>query len=177
VKVTIALFVGAAAVLARSLDTIIERFTTAPKESELARKLFNKAAQRMADDHPTGVGINMYSWVLDHGGYADQLHIEPGDRNGIAHHIYYLCAAELGWWGLASYVLVLAHVFVVALRSARGRGVAGELGVGLSLGLLTMILQGTAEWIARQTPMSYCFWLFAALASALTVHGRSTRGR
>jgi hypothetical protein len=34
-------------------------------------------------------------------------------------------------------------------------------------GLTVTYLQGTAEWIARQTTMSYCFWLFAAIACAL----------
>lgn len=159
--------VGAAIVLAKSIDTIIERFTKAPKESEEARVLFNKAARAMADDHTFGVGINMYSWVLDHGGYADRLHIEPGDRNGIAHHVYWLTCAELGYVGAAAYILLLATVWVSALRLVFKRGLTGEVATGLLLGLSTMYLQGTAEWIARQTPQSYCFWMFAAILSAL----------
>ncbi len=167
VKIIGALLVAAGLVLARSIDTIIERFTTAPKESELARVLFNKAAKMMADEHPFGVGINMYSYVLDHGGYADRLNIEPGDRNGIAHHIYWLTAAETGYFGAVAYALVVASVVISAIRLALRGGLRGDIGTGLALGLATMVLQGTAEWIARQTPMAYAFWLFAAMASAL----------
>ncbi len=170
IKILLALAVGAGAVLAKSLDTIVERFTTAPKESEQARVLFNQAARMMADEHPFGVGVNMYSHVLDHGGYADRLHIEPGDRNGIAHHIYWLTTAELGYAGLAAYVLLLAAVYWSALRAALRPGLAGTLGTGIMLGLSTMYLQGTAEWIARQTPMAYAFWMYAAMAAALRVH-------
>lgn len=166
-KMMIGLFVAAGIVLARSIDTIIERFVTAPKESELARVLFNKAAKMMAEDHTFGVGINMYSYVLDHGGYATRLNIEPGDRNGIAHHIYWLTAAETGYFGAVSYVLMIAAVWISAARLALHKGVRGDIGVGLTIGLSTMFLQGTAEWIARQTPMAYAFWLFAGLASAL----------
>lgn len=166
-KILAALLVAAGLVLARSIDTIIERFTTAPKESELARVLFNKAAKMMAEDHVFGVGINMYSHVLDHGGYADRLHIEPGDRNGIAHHIYWLTAAETGYFGAFSYILLAATVWISTARLATRKGLPGDLGLGMCLGLSTMLLQGTAEWIARQTPMAYAFWLYAAMASAL----------
>ena len=44
--------------------------------------------------------------------------IEPGDRNGIAHHIYWLTAAELGYGGVAAYVLLLVVVWGSALRLA-----------------------------------------------------------
>ncbi|MBL8683725.1 MAG: O-antigen ligase family protein [Myxococcales bacterium] len=166
-KIVIGLGFAAMLVLAKSLDTIIERFTTAPKESELARVLFNKAAKMMADERPFGVGINMYSYVLEHGGYAARLNIEPGDRSGIAHHIYWLTAAELGYFGAIAYVLVVASVLSSALRLAFRGGLRGDLGVGMTLGLSTMVLQGTAEWIARQTPMAYLFWVYAAMASGL----------
>lgn len=172
IKILVGLLFGAAAVLAKSIDTIIERFTTAPKESEQARVLFNAAAKMMANDHVFGVGVNMYSYVLDHGGYADRLHIEPGDRNGIAHHIYWLTTAELGYFGVTAYLLVLASVYVSALRAAVRPGLVGTLGTGITLGLTTMYLQGTAEWIARQTPMAYAFWLYAAMVAALRVQTR-----
>ncbi len=173
VKIIGALLFGAGVVLARSIDTIIERFTTAPKESELARVLFNKAAKMMADEHMFGVGINMYSYVLDTGGYADRLHIEPGDRNGIAHNIYWLTIAETGYFGVVAYLLVIASVLISTIRLATKGGFRGDIGVGLTLGLATMVLQGTAEWIARQTPMAYAFWTFAAMASGLRGSARS----
>jgi hypothetical protein len=166
IKVVGGLVLGGVIALLKSLDTIYKRFTEAPKESEIARKLFNAAAKLMADEHSFGVGINMYSDVLDHGGYADRIGIEPGDRNGIAHHIYWLTAAETGYIGCAAYFLLLGSVLWGAFRLTREKGPVGQIAVGMFAGLTITYIQGTAEWIARQTNMSYMFWIFAAMVSA-----------
>jgi hypothetical protein len=158
---------GALGGIAKGWDTIVNRFLHAPKESEEARVLFNKAAAMMAGDHPFGVGINMYSYSLEHGGYAARLAIDAGDRNGIAHHIYWLTAAETGYFGVSTFVLLLASVLVNALRSTTKPDGRGDIAVGIVAGLVVTYLQGTAEWIARQTNMSYLFWLFAAITVAL----------
>jgi hypothetical protein len=151
----------------KAWDTIVNRFLHAPKESEEARVLFNKAASMMAKDHTFGVGINMYSHVLEHGGYGARLNIEPGDRNGIAHHIYWLTTAETGYFGVSTYVLLLAAVLGNAARSMGKPDGRGDLAIGLVAGLTVTYTQGTAEWIGRQTNMSYLFWLFAAIGVAL----------
>ena len=166
-KIVATLIVGGLLAFAKSAETIIKRFTEAPKESEEARHLFNLAAKEMASEHPFGIGINMYSWVLEHGGYAARLGIDPGDKNGIAHHIYWLTAAETGYFGLVAYALLLAAVLWRAVSAARQPGVRGEIALGISVGLVITYLQGTAEWIARQTTMAYCFWMLAAMVAAL----------
>jgi hypothetical protein len=168
-KILAALGAGGVVAIAWSAKTIIQRFTNAPKESELARKLFNLAAHAMADDHPFGIGVNMYSYVLSHAGYADRFHIDPGDRDGIAHHIYWLTAAETGYVGLATYLILLVTVYVAGVRAALGKGLRAEIAVGIVVGLTTTYMQGTAEWIGRQTTMAYCFWMFAAMISAFRV--------
>ncbi len=163
-----ALMIGGLVVLAKSIDTIIERFTNAPPASEEARALFNRAAEAMVEDRPFfGVGINMYSHVLEHGGYADRFELARVDRNGVAHHIYWLTAAELGYVGLVAYLALLLVILVTAVRLARLRGLRGDIALGIAAGLFVTYVQGTAEWIARQTPMSYGFWIFAAMLSAL----------
>jgi len=163
------LMVGGLIGLAKSLDSIIERFTNAPAASEEARDKFNLAAEAMVRDNPfTGVGINMFSHVLEHGGYAEQFELASVDKNGIAHHIYWLTAAELGYIGLAAYLLLLGAVLWMAVRLARSRGVRGDVALGMAAGLFVTYVQGTAEWIARQTAMSYGFWLFAGTLSAFT---------
>jgi len=169
IRIVAGVVVGALLVLAKSAGTIIQRFTEAPKESELARVIFNKAARAMANEHFFGVGLNMYSFVFDHGGYADLFDADPQDRNGIAHHIYWLNAAETGYIGLAAYLLLLAAVLLSAIRSAVRPGLVGDIALGIVAGLVVTYVQGTEEWIARQTPMSYCFWLFAAMISAFQV--------
>jgi hypothetical protein len=166
VRILSGMGVAGVAGLAWSAKTIIQRFTEAPKESELAQKLFNMAARAMADDHPFGIGINMYSYVLSHAGYADRFHIDPGDRDGIAHHIYWLTAAETGYVGLAAYLILLGTVYVAAVRAACERTLRGDIALGIVVGLTVTYMQGTAEWIGRQTTMAYCFWLFAAMIAA-----------
>jgi len=94
----------------------------------------------------------------------------PGDRTGIGNTTSWRATGELGYFGLAAYLLMLAAVFSSAGRAALRPGLAGTLGTGITLGLSTMYLQGTAEWIARQTPMAYAFWMYAAMAAALRVH-------
>jgi hypothetical protein len=161
------LMAGALLLLFKSLDTILDRFANAPKSSEEARVLFNRAAEAMANEHSLGVGLNMFSQVLDVAGYADRFELPPIDRNGVAHHIYWLTAAELGYIGLAAYVVLLAAVLVTAFKAARAPGARGDIGLGITAGLVVMYIQGTAEWIARQAQMSYAFWMVAAMAAAI----------
>lgn len=165
--------VGIGAVLAKSADTIINRFLNAPKESEEARHLFNEACKMMASEHVFGVGFNMYSWVLDKGGYADRLGIYEGDRSGIAHHIYWLTAAELGYFGVIAYGLVLASVWLSSLRCVWLPGVRGDLAIGILAGITVTYIQGMAEWIMRQTNFQYVFWLLAALVVSFRKHARN----
>jgi O-antigen ligase len=176
-KVTSRKLVVAATVLAmgfavafKSYDTLVERFTSAPPQSEHARLLFNMAAKAMLSEHPFGVGINQYSHVLGNHGYADRLGIPPIDREGLAHHVYWLTAAETGYFGLASYLLMLAAPLWVALRQVRARGTRGDLALGISVSLALMYAHGTAEWIARQTGMAYLFWALAAICVGMERH-------
>jgi O-antigen ligase len=166
---------GVLLLLAKSLDTILERWSGAPKASEEARVLFNEAARAMLNDHSFGIGINMYSHVLEHGGYADRLGMAPVDRSGVAHHIYWLTAAELGYVGLAAYALLLIAVLVLAIKAARARDVRGDIALGIAAGLFVTYVHGTSEWILRQTAMSYAFWTAAAMVAAFLSAGRASR--
>ena len=62
----ISLFVGIA-LFARSADTILERFVTAPSGSAQARDLFVAAAANMLEDHPFG-GPMALRITVDHDG-------------------------------------------------------------------------------------------------------------
>lgn len=156
------------AMLAKSWDTVVARFSSAPSQSEEARLLFNQAARAMLSDHPFGIGINQYSWVLETAGYADRVGLAEIDRSGIAHHIYWLTAAETGYFGLLAYLLLLLAPLLLAIRIAvRVKGLRGDIALGCAVAFGVTAAQGTAEWIARQTAMSYLFWLVAGLVAAL----------
>lgn len=170
VWVSIMLVVMALALLAKSLDTIIERFVTAPEASVAARERFVAAAKAMLSDNMLGIGLNQYSHVLSHGGYADKFQMPEIDRDGLAHHIYWLTAAELGWQGLLAYLWMIAMPWWTAVRGAfRYKGdIRGDILLGCAAGMTVMHIHGTAEWIARQTSMMYLFWTVAGLTAAMS---------
>ena len=163
------MIVAGGIVLAKSHDSIIERFTDAPEGSELARERFNNAAAAMLENHPLGIGINQYSHVLEHGGYADEFGMPDIDRDAVAHHIYWLTIAELGWLGIVAYILLLFAPWWTAAKGAlRMRGdVRGDVILGCLAGLTVMYIHGSIEWVARQTPMTYLFFAVAAMTAAL----------
>ena len=56
-----------------------------------------------------------------------------------------------------------------ALRAfvAGRRDYRGQLAMGCLAGLTVMYMQGTLEWVARQTVQSYLFWIVGVMAYAL----------
>ncbi|MCH2107734.1 MAG: O-antigen ligase family protein [Polyangiaceae bacterium] len=152
---------------AKSADSIRLRFQHAPEASGRARDLFEDAASLMVEDHPGGVGLNLYSYY-NHQLYGQRVGLPAGDMGGVAHNIYWLTIAELGWLGLACLLLQYFFVMLVALWGAwRGRWTAwGPISAGCAIGLGTMYIQGFFEWVARQTVQSYFFWLVAVVALA-----------
>lgn len=177
-RVAGAFSLGAALVVAKGWDTIVARFEHAPRQSEMARDKFNEAASQMLSDHPLGVGLNQYSYVLSHDGYAQAVKLAEVDRDGLAHHIYWLTAAELGWLGLFAYVAILLVPLALAVHGAaiaRRDDVRGDVLLGCAVALSVMYMHGTAEWVARQTPTTYLFWAIAALIWGLAGSVRAER--
>ncbi len=176
-RVAGAFSLGAALVVAKGWDTIVARFSQAPRQSEMARERFNEAASMMLSDHPFGVGLNQYSYVLSHDGYAQAVKLAAVDRDGLAHHIYWLTAAELGWIGVLAYVAVLAVPLALAIHGAavaRRDDVRGDVLLGCAVALAVMYIHGTAEWVARQMPTTYLFWAIAAIIWGLATAVRSS---
>lgn len=164
-----ALLLGSVAGL-YAADAIIDRVQRAPKESAEAREHFNEAAGLMLRDHPlTGIGINQYSHVLSSDGYADEVGVLEVDRHGVAHHIYWLTLAELGFPGLILFLALLAGPLWVAAKGAiRLRDVRADVLLGITVGLAISYAQGSTEWVFRQTEVSYLFFMLAALGASLT---------
>lgn len=161
------LFVGL--LLVKAADSIARRFETAPEESALARVEFNAAAERMLSASPLGVGINQFSLAL---GSARR-----GFSSGIVHNIYWLTAAELGYFGFAAFVALMLGPFLQALHYGwRTRGdIRGDELLGFAVGLFAMYAQGWLEWAWRQTPLSYLFWIVVALVGSTVRQLRAER--
>jgi O-antigen ligase len=161
---------GVLLVLIQAWDSIVDRFLNAPSESAEGRELFELAASQMLHDHPLGVGINLFSHVLDHGGYGRGVDLPEYDRSGIVHNVYWLTAAEVGWAGLAAFLLLLASPVFTAFRAGLtgGRDVRRDVLFGLGVGLVALYAQGTLEWAFRQTTLSYLFWMLAGIIVGLS---------
>jgi O-antigen ligase len=156
--------------VAKALPSILERIRTAPPTSEAARDEFNHAASLMVADHPFGIGINSFSEVLTvTTRYNQHIAVMQGEAQaGVCHHIYWLTLAELGWPGLALFLIVIGRFLLLAVRgSLRGRSLEGMVLAGYALGFLCMHAQGFLEWAFRITPVTLQFSIAAGVVVGL----------
>ena len=166
---TTSAFVAIAGVVGLALmaDSIIDRFLNAPEASGEARDEFNIAAQIMADDNAFGVGLNSFSRVLsDTPRYGAHIVImEDEEESGVAHHIYWLTAAEMGYVGVTGFVLVIGRFTLLALwGSWKGRKqLEGALLFGLFVGASALHAQGLLEWAFRISPVTYMYAICSGL--------------
>jgi len=159
-------------------DTIVQRFREAPESSEQARDEFNVAARRMAGDRAFGVGLNNFSLVLTTvDRYNEHIEVMKGEeQGGVAHHIYWLTAAEMGYVGLFAFLIVLGGFLWRALLGAiRATGLESLLLWGFFIGFVALYLQGTLEWGLRITPMAFQLTICGALTVALSAKPRARR--
>lgn len=160
----------------KASDSIMERFMTAPKESAETRDELNVCAAKMARDFPLGVGVNNYSYMIGktvYGESAPQLP-EGGRDDGVAHHIYWLVASEMGWVGLVAFLALVGAFTFDAFRLAvwGRRPFCKAMGVGLFCGFMALHFQGFLEWIFVQTNI---YFLFCAQCGALVAIRRLDR--
>jgi O-antigen ligase len=155
--------------------SIIKRFETAPVESGLSRHQANGAALAMARDHLFGVGLNNYSYVVNNTAYSDYIPLES-DR-GIVHNVYLLHASELGWLGLAAFLLVLGRFLWLAVSFILRRrdDITSSMAIGIFAGMVALWTQSLLEWLFRQTYVTVEFFLLAGLLAALPRVARSIR--
>jgi O-antigen ligase len=176
-KLTIVLVMMVAAVPLglKVAPSVIDRFLNAPVQSGLSREQANSAALAMANQHLLGVGINNYSHVVNETAYSAYI---PGafDR-GIVHNIYLLQASELGWVGLAAFLLVIGNFLwrgLLLVLTAR-EGPAAWMAIGIFAGMISLWLQSFLEWAFRQTYLTVEFFMLAGFLAALPRLARVTR--
>lgn len=159
-----------------SLPSVVHRFETAPEESAVGRELYVHEASLMLEDHPLGIGLNQWSFVSSTMGYGRRVGLERQDVGGLAHHIYWLTLAELGYFGFVAFVLLLLAPFrwggPCLLRDRHD--IRGDVIGGALVGLAVMAAHGTLEWAWRQTQLGYVFWSVMALVWALSRQLRTT---
>lgn len=127
------------------------------------RAAFERTAALILDDHPFGVGVNHYVAIAKNFGYSERGGVAPveGSRNNIVHNVFWLTAAEVGYFGLAAFILMLMTPLVIAFRAGwRARGKPkGDLLLGVSVALLTVYSHSTLEYIMLSKEAQYLFAL------------------
>jgi len=157
---------------------ILERFEQAPEASAMARDEFNRAAKLMLEDHPGGVGVNQFSRVLtDTPRYNQHITVMRDEKQkGVCHHIYWLTAAELGWAGLAVFLIVIGRFAWRAFYySWRTPGRDGLVQAAVLLGTVSLHLAGLLEWVFRITPLFFGYLLCCGVSCALADHEEERR--
>jgi O-antigen ligase len=187
------LVLGAAALVAACWGQIEQRYSEATLEEEYfdptvdGRGVYLRLSGEIVKDHFFGIGLNNWSYQvsLTYGPrlgfrYVDYDHLVSiyGTSNDKqfsdsylappAHNLAALTLGELGVPGLAIFALMWLRWLSMAapfLRLPRGEPMRA-MGVGLLFGICGIFGQSITEWVYRQTPILFTFYiLLGALAS------------
>lgn len=167
---TVVAFAGITAGAALSLPSIIDRIMEAPPTSAGARDEYNLSAKLMLQANPMGVGINQFSHVMTNNKeYRRHIKVMANEKQaGVCHHVYWLTAAELGWLGLALFMVIIVRFAWRALWYAwRSPGRDGALQAALFLGMVATHASGFLEWVLRITPLFFTYALCAGISVGL----------
>ncbi|MEM1008905.1 MAG: O-antigen ligase family protein [Myxococcota bacterium] len=155
---TVARVVGVLVVLsslgvAKFLPNMIRRIQEAPKSSAESRDEHNHHALIMARENVLGVGLNNYVLATVKRFDKDI----DGVNTTVAHHLYYLTAAETGFIGLVIFLLLpgllLTRAFIALFQEGTTHSMA------LFIGSSTALLQSLFEPVMRHQKPMY-LWLF-----------------
>ena len=146
---------------------LIDRFINAPEESGESRNYANVAALAMANDHLLGVGLNNYSHVINETRYIRYID-NPVDR-GIVHNTFLLHACEMGWLGLLVYLALKLNFLRLGYKTITRSesSLAATVAIGITVAIVVLTLQGSLEWVFRQTYITIEFFMLAGFLVAL----------
>ena len=162
--------------LAKSLDSIVTRFQTAPEESANTRVKLAKAAVKMADDKKVGVGLNNYSLKMSTKySYSSHIDVKVSDNGeeeagGIVETVYLLIASECGWHTLGVYFFLLLTFY---MRNMVNLFLTKDvflktICIGLFAGLAGIYVESALEWVLKQTNNFYQLMMMFAIINAIT---------
>lgn len=144
------------------------------------RAAFELASWMMLSDHPFGVGANGYVVAANVGGYSSRAGVIPskGSRSAHVHNAYLLAAAEMGYLGLISFLILMLSPVIIAFRSAfrRRKDPQGELLLGVGVALTLVAAHSLYEWVFVVFSTQYLFAISVGLVSAISIN-LTDRGR
>lgn len=137
------------------------------------RAAFKRAARAMWSDHAFGVGANEYVIIANTKGYSSRAGViwNSGSRSANVHNTYLLVAAETGWPGIITFILLFLVTVVTALRAAWSRPVTRdkELLLGVAMALMVVSLHILYEWIFVIEATQYLFAIMLGMTMGLGV--------
>ena len=125
----------------------------------------------MLSDHPMGVGANNFTTVANTQGYYDQVPLSWMSRIAIVHNLYWMTAAETGYFGIFALAVLLIQLLVVALRCGwRHRtDQRGDLLLGFGIALLVVYVHSWFEWIFVILQVQYLFAIVVGMVGGLAM--------
>jgi len=200
VAMTCLIALGLAGMLARSWDTLKDRFLEATFEQEYldenleGRGFYLRLAKAIVLDRPLGVGLNNWSHAVsktygprlgtpyedydDLTSVPDREEVESFNYAAPAHNLGALVAGELGVPGLLLFALLWLRWLQMGSTFIWRRIplATHRLGVGIVFGLGGVLLQSVTEWTFRQTHIFLTFHvLLGVLASLYHLHRQARR--
>jgi hypothetical protein len=124
----------------------------------------------MLSDRPMGVGANMYVVAANSGGYNAAAGIPWDNFSAFVHNVYWLVAAETGYFGLIAFLFLLFRPMFVAILcgSSNRRDKRGQLLIGLGGALLVAYLHSMFEWILIKNMPEYLLSIEFGMIASLT---------
>lgn len=158
--------------LARAtLDRRFESQKSAFFQEDKEREAFARAARAMLAAYPMGVGPNHYVVVANTQGYSARAGVawRSASRSTNVHNSYLLIAAESGYFGLVTMLILFAsalwYAFSGAFRFRRYPG--AEVLIGVGCGILAMAVHSLFEWMFVMFSAQYVFAVSLGLIAGL----------
>jgi O-antigen ligase len=143
------------------------------------RAAFEIAAKQMLSDYPMGIGANNFVVVANSKGYYENAGVASvyGSRSGTVHNAFLLAAAESGYLGVLTFVMMLGNPLYTALRVGwrHREDDRGDLLLGLGVSLLLVYLQSLVEWSFFLFYSQYMFAVVTGLVGGLCLQLRYGR--
>lgn len=169
--IVLIMVIAGSGILLKSIDTITERFTTAPEESKTVRIELAQAAVKMANDKLFGIGLNNFAHKINPPySYSSHIEMEDDDKGGLVETIYLMIAAETGWHNLVVFLIMLLYFYIRNIinifRSALPQ--CRAVSIGIAGGLTAVYAESTLEWVLKQTNNFYQLFFVFALIGAIS---------
>lgn len=161
--------------------------------SEEGRGVYFRLAGAILRDHPMGVGLNNWSYYVSRQ-YGPEIGFRYADYDYLlkvygpsddvfadsylpapAHNLGVLTVGELGIPGLVLFLILWGRWLTMGfpcLFKAR-RSAAAVMGAGIFFSVCGIFGQSLTEWVYRQTPILFTFYILMGALAAI-VHARRT---